>query len=134
MHIHLDTTLLIAQRHDRADVFLRHVKVYRHDRFADFLDSGRVGHLGRIVHHQHVAVFQDHFIHDRRSRCDQVHAEFALQSFLNDFHMQKTKETAPETEAQRLRHFWFVLQGRIVQLQFFQRIAQGVVLVGFNRE
>ena len=46
--------------------------------------------------------------------------------------MQQTKKTAAESEPQRLRNFGLILQGCVVELQFFQRLAQRVVLVGFD--
>ena len=47
--------------------------------------------------------------------------------------MQQAQEAAAETEAQRLRHFRFVVQGGVVESQLFQRLAQGIVLIGLDR-
>ncbi len=46
----------------------------------------------------------------------------------------RAEEAAAEAEAQRLRHFRLILQRGIVELQFFQRIAQRFVLVGLHRK
>src|SRR5471030_783873 len=133
-HVQLHAALADAQRDHRADVFLRHVQVDGDDGLADFLDARRVRHARWIVHLQHGAVAHDHFVDDGRRRRDQVHVEFALQAFLHDFHVQQAEEAAAEAEAQRLRHFRLVHQRGVVELQFFQRIAQRVVLVGLDRE
>jgi hypothetical protein len=47
--------------------------------------------------------------------------------------VQQAEEAATEAEAQRLRDFRLVLQRGVVELEFFQRFAQRVVLVGFDR-
>ncbi|MPN08328.1 hypothetical protein SDC9_155610 [bioreactor metagenome] len=47
--------------------------------------------------------------------------------------MQKSQEAATEAETQRLRNFRLVLQRRIVELELFQRFAQRIVLVRFDR-
>ena len=46
--------------------------------------------------------------------------------------MKQTKEPASEAKAQGLGHFRFVMQGSIVEFEFFKRITQGVVLTGFS--
>jgi hypothetical protein len=88
----------------------------------------------RVVHLDDGAVAHFHFIHHGRRGGDQVHVEFALQTLLHDFHVQQAQEAAAEAEAQRLRHFRLVHQRGVVELQLFQRVAQRVVLVGFDRE
>ena len=47
--------------------------------------------------------------------------------------MQEAEEAAAKAESERLRHLGFVLQRGIVQFQLVQRIAQPVVVVGFDR-
>ncbi len=133
-HIELHATLVRTQRDDRADVFLRHVQIDMHDRFANLLDLGHVRHLGRVIHHQHRAVALHHFIDHRRCGGNQVHVELALQPLLHDLHVQQAEETATETEAQGLRHFRLILQRSVIQLELFQRIAQRFILVGLDRE
>src|SRR4029077_15697435 len=76
---------------------------------------------------------QQYLIHDRRRGGDEVHVVFALEPFLHDIHVQETEEAAAEAEAQRLRYLGLVMQRRVVQLQFLQRVAQRFVLVGLDR-
>ena len=47
--------------------------------------------------------------------------------------MQQTEKAAAKTKTQGLRHLGLVAQRRIVQFEFFQRVAQSVVLVGLGR-
>ncbi len=41
------------------------------------------------------------FIHHRRCSSDQIEIVFALQTLLDDLHVQQTEEAAAETKAQR---------------------------------
>ena len=47
--------------------------------------------------------------------------------------MQQTEKATAKTKTQCLRDLWFVLQRRIVELEFLQTVAQTFVLVGFGR-
>ncbi len=125
--------MLLAQRDHRAEIFLRHENLGGDDRLADFLHLLDFRQLGRIFHLDSAAVAHQHLIHHRRRGGDQVLVELALQPFLHDFHVQQAEEAAAEAEAQRLRHFRLVVQRGIVELELLQRVAQGIVLVGFDR-
>ena len=133
-HVHLHAALLRAQRDHRTHVFLRHIQIYRDDGLAYLVYLGRVGHFGWVIHHQLRAVAQLHFVDHRGRGGDQVHVELALQPFLHDLHMQQPEETATKTKTQCLRYFWLVLQGRVIQLQLLQRVAQCFILVRLHRE
>ena len=133
MHVDLIAALLVAQRHDGAKVVLRHENGGGDDRLADFLDLRQFRQLGRIFHLQHGAVAQDDFVDDGRRRGDQVLVELALQTLLDDLHVQQAEKAAAEAEAERLRDFRLVMQRGVVELELLQRLAQRVVLVGFDR-
>ncbi len=107
--------------------------MHRDDGFANLGDLALVRDLGWVLHHDHLAIgLEDLVDHTRRGR-DQVLVEFALQPLLHDLHVQQAQEAAAKAEAQRLAYFGFVVQGRVVELELFQRIAQRVVLVGLRR-
>ncbi len=65
-----------------------------------------------------------HLVDHGRRGGDQIEIVLALQAFLHDLHVQHAEKTAAETETQRLRGLRLVVQGRIVQLQLLQRIAE----------
>ncbi|MCY1235649.1 hypothetical protein D9M72_482720 [compost metagenome] len=132
-HVDLRAAFLRAQRDHRADIFLRHIQVDRDDRLQDRFDLARIRHLRRVFHRDHGAVAHLDLVHHRRRGGDQVHVELALQALLHDLHVQQAEEAAAEAEAQRLRHFRLEHQRGIVQAQLFQRLAQGLVLVGLDR-
>ncbi len=131
-HIHLHAALLVGQCHHRAHIVLGHVQVHGDDGLANLLHLALIGHLGRVLHHDHFAIALDHFVHHARRGGDQVLVKLALQTLLHDLHVQQAQEAAAEAKAQRLRHLGLVMQRGIVELQFFQRIAQRVVLIGLG--
>ncbi len=133
MHIHLIAALLVAQGNDVAEVILGNKNGGRNDRFADFLDLAEVGQLGRILDLDHRTVTHHHLIHHGRRGGNEVLVKFPLQTLLNDFHVQQAEEAAAEAETQGLGNFRLVLEGGIIELELFQGLAQGIVLVGLDR-
>jgi hypothetical protein len=96
-------------------------------------DAALVGHLGRVLHHDHLAVALQHLVDHAGRGGDQVLVELALQALLHDLHVQQAEEAAAEAEAQRLAHLGLVVQRGVVELELLQRVAQRVVLAGFGR-
>ena len=47
--------------------------------------------------------------------------------------MEQSEEAAAEAEAKRLRDFRLVLKRRVVESQLLERLAEGVILVRFDR-
>ncbi len=71
---------------------------------------------------------------DVRGRDQEVEVELALETLADDLHVEQTEEAAAETETQRLRRLGLVREGRIVQLEPFERIPELRVRVGIGRE
>ena len=132
LHIDLHAALLVAQRHHIAHVFLWHQDGGGDNRLQNGFHRGQIRQFRRIFHFDMFASLQNHFIHHGRRGGNQVHIELALQAFLHDFQVQQAQEAAAEAEAQRLRHFRLEFQRSVVELQFFQRVAQGFVIVAFH--
>ena len=59
---------------------------------------------------------------------DQIEVELALQPLLNDLHVQKAQEAAAEAVAQGHGGLRLEGQGRVVQPQLLQRVAQSLVV------
>ena len=133
LHINLNAALLVTQSHDVADIFLRHKNGCSDNRLKNGFDGADFRQFGRVFNFDFLAVFQHDFINHRRRGGNQVHVKLAFQTFLHDFQVQQTQEAATEAEAQCLGNFRLKFQRSIVQLQFFQRIAQGFVVVAFHR-
>ena len=81
-----------------------------------------------------VAVGLHHFIDHRGRAGDQLQVVFALQALLHDVHVQQPQKAAAKPEAQRSGYLRFVMQGRIIQAQFGQRIAEALVVLGIDRK
>ena len=56
----------------------------------------------------------------------------ALDTLLDDLHMEETEETAAESEIECFGSLWLVDQSRIVQLQFFKRILEIAIILPFS--
>ena len=61
---------------------------------------------------------------------DQVQVVLALQALLDDLHVEHAEEAAAETEAQGLGDLRLVEQGRVVEAQLAQGVAQVLVIIG----
>ena len=63
-----------------------------------------------------------------------VQVVLALQPLLHDVHVQQAEEADAEAEAQRGGDFRLVVQRRVIEAQLGQRIAEGLVVLGVDRE
>ena len=61
-----------------------------------------------------------------------IHIELAVQTLLNDLHMQQSEETATESESERQRRLRLEGKRCVVELQFLQRSTQILILVGLD--
>ena len=100
------------------------------------LDLGDLRHFGQprgVVHLHHVALRRGDAVRHVGHGRDDIHVEFAVQPLLDDLHVQQPEESAAESESQRQRAFGLERQRGVVELQFFERRAQVLVLVGLHR-
>ncbi|CDN46190.1 hypothetical protein BN871_LI_00040 [Paenibacillus sp. P22] len=128
LHVHEFAALVLAQLHDGADKVVRHDDGGLDIRLLDMLDLADLRVVGRIVDAEHLAARKRHGIDDARRRRDEVDVELALDALLDDVHMEQAQESAAEAEAERCRRFRLEGEGRVVELQLLQRLAQVVVL------
>ena len=108
--VHLDTiggdvlhrahnaTVVLAQIHHRTDEFLGRDDVGGNHRLDNLLDLA-VREFARVGHMMLAAVLGGHVVGDVRGGLDQVEAELAGESLVDDFHVQQTQEAAAEAEA-----------------------------------
>ena len=97
-------------------------------------DPRRVGHVGRVVDGDDLAVGQRHLELDRRHRRHQLEVVLALQALAHDVHVQQAEEAAAEAEAERVGGLGLPLQRRVVERELLERVAQVRVVVGVDRE
>ena len=94
--------------------------------FRDFGQSRGVVHLERI------ALRGGNAVGDVRHGGDDIHVEFAVESLLDNLHVEQPEESAAESEAERQRALGLERERSVVELQLLERGAQVLVLVGLD--
>ena len=89
--------------------------------------------MGRIVDEKLLAVRLVHVIANRRRGGDNVEIKLSFNALLDDFHVQKSQETATEAKAERDGIVRLENQRRVVELQFQKRFLQIVKLTPIKR-
>ncbi|MND80258.1 hypothetical protein D3C80_720260 [compost metagenome] len=133
-HVGLHAAFFDTQRDDVTQEFLRHQHVTLGDRLTQLFDIVQRRQLGRAINVNRLFAGSFHFIHYRRCGGDQLQIVFTLQTFLDDLHVQQAEEATTEAEAQRGGALWLIEQGGVIQAQLAQRIAEGLIVVGADRE
>ena len=103
------------------------------DRLFDPVDLRFVGQLHRIIDHQRVTREGDDAVNHGCRRGDQAQAELALEPLAHDVHVQQAQKATAKTKAQRLGSLRLVSERRVVEPEFFERFAQGLILSGIRR-
>ena len=102
-------------------------------RLLNLVDLRHFGQSRGVVYLHHVALRRGDAVRHVGHGRDDIHVEFAVQTLLNDLHVQQTEKSAAESESQRQRALGFERQRSVVQLQLLERCAQVFVLVGLHR-
>ncbi len=90
-----------AQRHNRTDKGTRGNDRRTNIRLLDAVYLCQVGHACRVVHLFHRSVLEIDVVTDVGHGGDDVHVELAVQTLLNDFHVEQSEEPAAESESER---------------------------------
>ena len=96
-------------------------------------DLAVVGVLARVGDDVLGAVLHDDAVDDVGRGGDQVEVELALEPLADDLHVQQAEEAAAEAEAEGAGRLRLVHQGRVVELQLVERVAQRRVVVAVDR-
>ena len=113
-HVLIFTAFFLAQLHNRTNIIFRYNNGSIYIRLFYMVDNRRVWEIRRIIYHFHVTVSTEYFVNNVRRRSNQAQIIFALQSFLNNVHMQQSQEAAAEAKAQRNGCFRLKYQRSIV--------------------
>src|SRR5436190_986081 len=81
------------------------------------------------VHRHLAAVGQRDLVLDVRGRGQQLEVVLALEPLADDVHVQQAEEAAAEAEAEGLTRLRLPGEGRVVQRQLLERVAQVLELV-----
>ncbi len=88
------TPALAGQIHNRPVELFRRENLNAHPRLANLGDGALVGQVSRAFDESHFArVGHDDLIFYARSGCHQIEIVFALQSFLDDLHVEQAPES-----------------------------------------
>jgi len=100
------------------------------------LDVGDGRQLRRVVDADRAAAIRpDHLVLDRWRRGDEIQAELALEALLDDLHVEQAEKPAAEAEPERDRALRLECEGRVVEVELVDRVAQErVVLAGHGVE
>ena len=78
------------------------------------------------------SVVVDAIQHARRGR-DEVHVELALETLLDDLHVEQSEEPAAKAEAERDRRFGLEEERRVVETKLLERLAQLLIPMSLDR-
>ena len=126
-HIDENSALVLTQFHNLPHIFRRSVNHCFDHRFLYAFDFRGRGQIGGIVHNEFFAVCLGDVIRHPGRGGDEVEVKLALESFLDNLHMQQPEKTATESETERLAVFGFERQRSVVELQFQQGFLEVVV-------
>src|SRR5215831_13442764 len=109
------TALLFDQLKNPAHILFVGENSSRDNRLFNLVDLARVRPARGIINFHDAAIGECDLVADARSGSNEVEIVFALQSLLNNFHVQQAKEAATEAEAERGRAFRFEEERRVVE-------------------
>ena len=128
LHILEFAPAILTHGHDIAHILVGGDDIHLDIRLLRPLNNRGIWVVVGVIHCHHVAVGFIDMVDNGGQGRDQIQIEFPFQPLLNDLHMEHSQKAAAEAEAQRGRGFRLKAQGRIVELELFQRIPQIGVL------
>ena len=118
--------------HGVADVFTGKHDEDAHHRFTDLFDDLLLGEEGGVVDDEFFAVGLGDLVDDGGVGGDDVHVELAAEAFLDDLHVEETKEAAAEAEAEGGGAFVLEGEGGVVDLKLAHRDLESLEVGGVD--
>src|SRR6185312_8476289 len=97
----LQSALLFEQRQNAAEILVRRKNDCVNDRLFNLHNPPGVGHLRWRIDFCKNSVGGRNEITNARRRCNQIEIELALETLLNNLHVQQSEKATAETETQR---------------------------------
>ena len=91
-------------------------------------DLRRVGKVRRIGQIDDLTVCLINFVNNTRCGRDKIKVVLPFESLLDYLKMKKSQKSAAESESERDTRFRFIVQRRIIELEFFERITKVRIL------
>ena len=114
LHVLVLAAAVLTQRHDVADKLVRCDYRDLDIRLIGLGDRGHIRIIMGIVDQNRAAVSLDDLVYDGGQSRHEVEVKLALQTLLNDLHMQHSEKAAAEAETKRDRAFRLVGKGGVV--------------------
>ena len=134
-HLDLRAPALFAKLEERADIFRRRVQTELHVRLFHVLhDLGERGKMRRIFQFHLIAVGGVDFVHNRRSRCNQIEVELALQPLLHNLHVEQSQKSAAKTKSESRRSLGLIAQTRVIENELLESLLEILKILRFDRE
>jgi len=133
LYLPLYAALLFAESENSADIIIGNMNVSQNERLFNIVDMRQFRQFCSCLDLDHRIVCAVNPVDNCRRSSYQVKIELALESLLNNLHMEEAKKTAPEAETERHRCFRLVRKRGVIQLQLCQGITQLFILGGINR-
>ncbi len=127
----LFAAFFFEESQDFADVLFARDDGGIDDGLIDDLDRGGVGPAGRVFDENDFPAAEGDFIANTGGGGDEIDIEFAFEPLLDDFQMEESEKAAAEAEAEGDGVFGFKVEGRIVETEFFEGVAEEAVLGAF---
>ena len=134
MQINLSAPLFYTQGDGRAKILLRSQNGAPSNGLTHRLNFAHIREFRRVVHVNHLSAFLNNLINHRGRRGNEIKIIFALQTFLNDFHVQHAQKATAEPEAQRVRRLWLVEERRVIQRQLPERVPKILIVIRIDGE
>ena len=133
LHPPQNTATVTPHVHHCTNIAIRHDNHRIHIRLIHVVNRRRLRPVRRVVDHLHRSIRFEDLVNHTWGRREQAEVELALETFLNNFHVQQSKEAAAETEAKCRRRFRLERKRGIVHLHFRQSFLELLELHRFNR-
>jgi hypothetical protein len=119
-----DAASSLGELHQVADVLLGTDDLDLHHRFTDRPDPRHVRKVGGVVDLDRGVVVEVDQVGDGGCGLDDVHAALALQTLLDDVHVEQAEEAAAEPEAEGLGVLHLERETRVVDVEFLDRLSK----------
>ena len=123
-HVDVFAAAILTELHEVTDIFFRRHDRRLNDRFLHVIDLRRIRHIRRVIHTDDFTCGRVNLIDYRRRGRNEVEIELSFKSFLNNFIVKKSQETATETKSQSGRSLRFKRKCRVVELELFERVTE----------
>ena len=131
--IFINSAAFLAKFHNASDILGGGEDGSADVRFLGGIDYCRVGIVGGVIKFKNAAVVEIKFVNNAGRGCDKIEVIFSFKTLENYFHMEKSEESAAETETESGGSFRLKMEGSVVESELFKSIAEVAVFCAVQR-